>query len=396
MLEHLDWAELLRRWSQEALDHADDLNLYVTPAMRSSGWIGEPPAPPGAVAAAEHRIGRPLPPSYRSFVELADGWPVTSFNFGAVRPLASIGWVADLDPYLIEIYEETTGDLRWPEDSIDGPPLLRRSLLLSTGTDNFLLDPGRVDAAGEWAACNFTNWNPGAGKHAPSFRAGLEGHYASFVRFEAPDSVTHAEVAAQVESAYLAALRGDRSQEHVLSAARFFGSVRADALEFQVHELAGQVDGALSIGSLAFGELGPDPALLDDLLPLFVAAALDPRTGHSWALDLAISRASEQPQERLRTLAAEYQRTGGLDADFSYAPAFAAAVSSARALLRQGRDEHAFAQIVDGLPSWQPLSPLQLAPMGLLWDHELASLIKQERRLRVLYASRGEGTPTSG
>jgi hypothetical protein len=65
----------------------------------------------------------------------------------------------------------------------------------------------------EWATTCWTSWYPGAGRQQPSFRAGVESHYASFVCFEAPDSVTHAEVAAQVEDAYQRALRGNRSGE---------------------------------------------------------------------------------------------------------------------------------------------------------------------------------------
>jgi hypothetical protein len=75
----------------------------------------------------------------------------------------------------------------------------------------------------EWATTCWTSWYPGAGRQQPSYRAGVESHYASFVCFEAPDSVTHAEVAAQVEDAYQRALRGNRSGEGVMSEARNFG-----------------------------------------------------------------------------------------------------------------------------------------------------------------------------
>ncbi len=95
---------------------------------------------------------------------------------------------------------------------------MNRALLLSTG----LYDTGRVDVDGEWATTGWTSWYPGAGQQQPSFRARMVAHCASFVRFCVPDSVTHADVAAQVDDAYQQLERGDRSGEEVISKARFF------------------------------------------------------------------------------------------------------------------------------------------------------------------------------
>jgi hypothetical protein len=386
VLGHLSWRELLWRWSREAIRHAEDIQLTVTAQMRSTGWIGAPPAAAGAVDEAQRRIGHALPASYRRFVELADGWPVTSMEFGALRSSATIGWIVDLEPELVSIWRETAGE--WPADADDGPPLLERSLLLSSGSDNFLLDPGRIDPAGEWVSCGFTSWYPGAGEPQPSFRAGMEGHYARFVRFNAPDSETHAEVAQQVEGAYGASLRGDRGQEGVFEAARAFGSRRADVLAAQVRNLTGEYRAALAPDLVGPEQPGPDPAVLGELIPLFVSACLNPHDVHLWALDHALGLASAQYGERLREIAAEYQRTGGLDADFSYAPGFAAGVDRARAFVRAGRYDEAFAEILAALPLWKPLSPLHLAPMGLLWDREIGPVMTGERRRRLLESPR--------
>ncbi|MBL7521502.1 SMI1/KNR4 family protein [Frankia sp. CNm7] len=386
MLGHLSWRELLRRWSRDAVRHAEDIGLALTAEMRSTGWIGGPPAGAGALDEAERRIGRVLPTSYRRFLELTDGWPVTSMEFGALRPSRTIGWVADLKPELVSIWREPRGE--WPSDANDGPPLLERSLLLSSGSDNFLLDPGRIDPTGEWASCGFTNWYPGAGKHQPSFRAGMEEHYAAFVRFQAPESETHAEVAQQVDSAYRASLRGDRGQEDVFESARSFGSLRADVLAAQVHELTGRYRAALAFGRFDLDSLGPDSTVLDDLLPLFVAACLNRRDKHQRALDRAWRGAPAQYGERLRQLAAQYQDTGGLDADFSYAPGFASGVDRARTFIRAGHHDEAFAEILAALPLWKPLSSLHLAPMGLLWDREIGPIVTHERRQRLLSSPR--------
>jgi hypothetical protein len=390
LLEHLGWAELLRRWSDEAIARADSIGLEVTPEMRASGWIGAPPASAADVAAAQTRLERSLPQSYQAFLGITDGWPVLSFDFGQVRPVAELDWVAAADPGLYEVVCADYG-YEWPPDSDDGPPLMNRSLLLSSGTDSFLYDTGRLGADSEWATTCWTSWYPGAGHQQPSFRAGMESHYASFVCFEAPDSVTHVEVAAQVEDAYQRALRGDRNGEGVISEARYFGSPRADVLELQLNVLTSQYRAATDVVTLAGSEQAADPAMLADLWPMFVVAAADPHDPQQWALDQAIHNAGEPISGLLRSLAGQCQRDGGLLADFGYAPAFAAAMDGARELARAGRDAEAFEAILGALPFWRPLSPLHIAPMGLTWDRHLRRIMTQDRLERLLATARGSG-----
>jgi hypothetical protein len=299
------------------------------------------------ITAAQARLERSLPRSYRAFLAITNGWPVLSFDFGQVRPVAELDWVATADPGLYEVVCADHG-YEWPPDSDDGPPLMDRSLLLSSGrsTDNFLYDTGRLGADGEWATTCWTSWNPGAGDRQPSFRAGLESHYASFVCFEAPGSVTHAEVAAKVEDAYQRALRGDRSGERVISEARHLGSARADVLELQLQVLTSQYRAATSVVTLARSEHSADPAMVTDLWPMFVVAALDPRDRQQWALDQAIRNTVGPVPDLLRSLAGQCQRDGGLLADFCYAPDFAATLDRARELVRAGRDGDAFGAIL--------------------------------------------------
>lgn len=128
LLEHLSWAELLRRWSGEAIGHCDHIGLAVPAGARASGWIGMPPASASGIAAAEARLGWALPPSYRSFLAVTDGWPVLSMDYGSLRPVSGIAWVRDAQPGLLEIIRDASGDVEWPPDSNDGPPLLERSV----------------------------------------------------------------------------------------------------------------------------------------------------------------------------------------------------------------------------------------------------------------------------
>jgi hypothetical protein len=388
MLEHLSWTELLQRWSGEAIAHADEAGLDVTAEMRASGWIGSRPASAADITATERRLERSLPPSYREFLALADGWPVLSMDFRQVRPVAEVDWVAAADPGFYKVVCSDNG-YEWPPDGDDGPPLMNRAVLLNSGTDSFLYDTGRVAADGEWATTCWTSWYPGAGDRQPSFRAGLESHYATFVSFDVPESATHAEVAAQLEEARLRSLRGDRGGEQVISEARNFGSARADVLDQQLEVLTSQYRAATSVVSLAGNEHAADPVLLNDLWPMFVVAALDPRDPQQWALDQATDNAPEQVAGLLRSLAGQCRRHGGLVADFGYAPAFAAAMDGARDLARAGRDADAFEAIVAALPTWRPRSPLHLAPMGLTWDRDLGRVMTRARREQLLATARG-------
>ena len=286
MLEHLGWTELLRRWSGEAIAHAGSIGLEITPGVRASGWIGYPPAPAADIATARARLGPSLPRSYQAFLAVTDGWPTLSFAFGRVRPVAELDWVAAADP---ELYEVACADYgyEWPPDSDDGPPLMNRTLLLSSGTDYFLYDTGRPGADGEWATTCWTGWYPGPGTSS------------------------------------------------LRSAPAWSRTTRASSASTRP-----------TAAMLADSQQAADPAMLTDLWPMLVIAAASPDDPQPWALDQAIDNAGEPVAGLLRALAGQRERAGGLAADFGYAPAFAAAAEHARGLARAGRDAEAFEAIL--------------------------------------------------
>lgn len=139
----------------------------------------------------------------------------------------------------------------------------------------------------------------------------LEPGGSTFVSFHAPESETHTEVAQQVDSAYRASLHGNRGQEEVFESARSFGSLRAEVLAAQVGELAGEYRAALAFIGFDLGSIGFDSTVLDDLLPLFVVACLDPHDEHRWALDHVQSVAPAQYGERLASSGGGPSSPGG-------------------------------------------------------------------------------------
>jgi hypothetical protein len=107
-----------------------------------------------------------------------------------------------------------------------------------------------------------------------------------------PDSVTHADVESRVADAYQRSLRGDRAGEQVIYDARNFGSARADMFEPQLRVLTSQYRAATSMVTLARSEQAEDPTMLQDLWPMLVVAANDPRDRQRRTVDQAIRNAS--------------------------------------------------------------------------------------------------------
>src|SRR5205823_4641574 len=71
------WRPLLGRWSRQWLKF-DEYAAELPDEVAESGWLGYPPASERQIAAAEARLGATLPPSYRAFLRVSNGWRRTS------------------------------------------------------------------------------------------------------------------------------------------------------------------------------------------------------------------------------------------------------------------------------------------------------------------------------
>jgi len=129
------------------------------------------PATEAQIASEEARLGVRLPPSLRSFYLQSNGHGVATSFIWAVRSVEQIGWLRDVVPHLYEIYEE--------ED-----PAIARCLVVSGEADAswWLLDPGEVDARGEWRAGRWSSWTPGMSWLAADFFELFEKEVASSER----------------------------------------------------------------------------------------------------------------------------------------------------------------------------------------------------------------------
>lgn len=121
------------------------------------------PMHPDDLRRLEDRLGRPLPTSYRMFLQSHDGWRMAggAVDLLCVRDLLGGSRAAEIQ--------------RWREDSgARGDAVAARSLVIGASRESatrWLLDPEAADAQGEW---RFVEHHHGEEESYPSFIAWLE------------------------------------------------------------------------------------------------------------------------------------------------------------------------------------------------------------------------------
>jgi hypothetical protein len=160
--------ELLKELSEILLDQVDDSQAdLIDEQMFLDRWLGYPPASETAIAEAEARLGVKLPPSYREFLSITNGWrSCCDFPIGIcdLDPVEKLRRFVDADRRIgaLEGYLRSFGsrpmaerpkDFRAPEEE------LRPSLAIGVGDGNeyLLLTPAVIDTRGEWKVWSYHN-----------------------------------------------------------------------------------------------------------------------------------------------------------------------------------------------------------------------------------------------
>ena len=188
-----DWKILLSEWSA-ALLNSKHLHFEPSPQAIENQWLGYPGATEEQIQQAEERLGTKLPPSYRSFLKVTNGWRQTTPFIYKLWSAGEVDWFRVRNEDWIEAWAPDGSEVPDEEYFVYGENqndvALRREYLataleISDVGDSgiYLLNPQVVTPEGEWEAWFFANWLPGANRYR-SFREMMQGEYKRFLRLE--------------------------------------------------------------------------------------------------------------------------------------------------------------------------------------------------------------------
>ncbi|WP_329136961.1 SMI1/KNR4 family protein [Streptomyces sp. NBC_01476] len=384
--EDLTWRAFLTRWSEEWADSWRPGDRG--PEAAAARWLGFGPADEARIVAAEERLGHRLPPSYREFLAVSDGWRHAGRFVDLLAGTEGARWYQDTAG-LGETYREDV-DEDSPREAVLLAGMWGRALQLDLESDltYVLMDPGDIGPDGEWAVYCYFGWSGEYPQKYASFRDFMASRYRDFHRARAGDhakrpfaNATTRALDARVEQARRDALSGRYEEAaEALAEAESYGRPRARELRDQIRRLLGETY------LVTFGAHASDPVYAPEVLAVLALGHVTYRRDDaSW--QFVVRSASEEVRalgkETLRRV-----RKGGYG--YTAPGPFGEAVETAREQLRWGGTEEAWHTLLTAMPQWRPAGPDQLAPLGLLADPLLGTLFTPEHGAELLATPRGE------
>ncbi|MEJ2555184.1 MAG: SMI1/KNR4 family protein [Anaerolineae bacterium] len=162
-MAELDWQPFLDEWSRAILESPEREYFGLPRETIRSGWLGFRGATETQIAAAEARMGVRLPPSYRTFLQVTNGWQHTGLGIERILPAESIDWFRVLHPEWIAAWMGgfTAFGIQEYEYDPEHDPVdyrhLPKTLAISEAGDVeiLLLNPEVAAQDGEWEAWLF-------------------------------------------------------------------------------------------------------------------------------------------------------------------------------------------------------------------------------------------------
>jgi cell wall assembly regulator SMI1 len=167
----------------------------IDPPPDSTDWLGFEPATKREIQDLEQRLGVALPPSYKGFLQVSNGWMRTTRFIGRIRPVEEVDWFRIENKQWVDVYSQAGSEkpeeeyyVYTPEGAADHRAEHMASLLQISDVDDgvYLLNPMAVTPDGEWEAWFLANWVPGAVRF-PSFAHLMVREYCSFAELETVD-----------------------------------------------------------------------------------------------------------------------------------------------------------------------------------------------------------------
>jgi hypothetical protein len=386
-----DWQSFLLRWSGEWADSLpeDETRGEDDETARRVRWLGFPPASEERIAAMEERLGRRMPPSYREFLKISDGWRHAGEFVWLLAGTEDAHWHNNKSE-LADLFEEYLDEDAGPEERMEAD-IWRRGLQLDVESDvtHVLMDPEDVDEDGEWAVYTWASWRAEPPERHANFVEFMRDMYREFHGLSAHGSDeepvfvndTTEKLDSLVEEARSEALRGGWERAgQALDEAKEYGRPRAAGLGDQIRRLLGQTY------MVHFEGLVTDPRYAPDLLPPLVAE----HAAHSYRDDSALTVPLRGAGDDVVSLA--HTTLGQVrNGTYRYTAAgpFGEAVERARELARWGDTDGAWRTLTNAVPLWEPLGPDHLAPLGWVADPVLGPLLTPERGRELLSTPRG-------
>ena len=192
------WKDFLKKWNEDILTLLKESHskIYFSDIAKEGldkGWLGFPGVREEEILAAEKRLNLKLPPSYRDFLKVTNGWRQIGFDAEDTRifPVEEIdlfsvkygqsynGWLAGYGEYSPVISDEFYFVYGPDQDPINiRNEYLGTAIAISEEVDSavYLLNPHVMTSDGEWEAWFFGYTLPGAVRYR-SFRDMMEGEY---------------------------------------------------------------------------------------------------------------------------------------------------------------------------------------------------------------------------
>jgi len=187
MSNGFDWSAFLQQWSHAILI-TKKAGERLPQEVLAAQWLGYFAATEEQIALTEVRLGARLPPSYRAFLAVSNGWRLVDGVTDRLRSVEDINWFAErhqdwIDGWMkgkmmaVEQYGASvpiSDDKYLVYDKRQRSHLFRDEYLLATLEISsnepdegaiYLLNPKIITPEGEWEAWFFADWLPGARRH---------------------------------------------------------------------------------------------------------------------------------------------------------------------------------------------------------------------------------------
>jgi hypothetical protein len=170
-----EWKTFLTEYNEELLSYEQIVEALPRELIKAV-WLGYNGVAEAEIVATEKRLDTRLPPSYRTFLKVSNGWRFPSVSIFDLLPATKVVWFREQNQDWIDAYVVPSAELPPITDKeyfVYGAKqdcvkfrteYLPTALQISDVGDSavVLLNPKVITPEGEWETWFFANWLPGA------------------------------------------------------------------------------------------------------------------------------------------------------------------------------------------------------------------------------------------